>query len=221
MPTPAFGFQHARLVPGFPHRAPHGAGDCGLGGRLGLALIDRARGQVTRGATFWEPGPRWLPRPRAGPNPEPKGNGLSGRTKLPDRDSGARKRQGGRSDLRDPRLRGWAVCAGRLEPPPGVAGRSSSAPPSLSNKGAGGGRGRTGRRSRSSEQLSRTKLWSGPSPEEGSGQRRARDFSRPGPRRSPGLPQPIGRPRGAAPLFFRVIPAEGKTPACACPRASV
>ncbi|KAM7340812.1 hypothetical protein ACRRTK_001427 [Alexandromys fortis] len=30
---------------GFPHRAPHRASGCGLGGRLGLALIDRARSQ--------------------------------------------------------------------------------------------------------------------------------------------------------------------------------
>lgn len=102
-----------------------------------------------------------------------------------------------------------------------MAGRPSSAPPSLSNKGAGGGRGRTGRRSRSSEQLSRTKLWSRPSPEEGSGQRRARDFSRPGPRRNLGLPQRIRRPSGEASLFFGVIPVEGKLQRAPAPRASV
>lgn len=105
--------------------------------------------------------------------------------------------------------------------PSRVAGRPSSAPPSLSNKGAGGGRGRTGRRSRSSEQLSRTKLWSRPSPEEGSGQRRARDFSRPGPRRNLGLPQRIRRPQGEASLFFGVIPVEGKLKRAPAPRASV
>lgn len=102
-----------------------------------------------------------------------------------------------------------------------MAGRPSSAPPSLSNKGAGGGRGRTRRRSRSSEQLSRTKLWSRPSPEEGSGQRRARDFSRPGPRRNLGLPQRIRRPPGEASLFFGVIPVEGKLQRAPAPRASV
>lgn len=75
---PASGSQLAWLVPGFPHRAPHRASGCGLGGRLGLALIDRARGQVTRSATFWEPGPRWLSRPGAGPNREPGGTELSG-----------------------------------------------------------------------------------------------------------------------------------------------
>lgn len=184
---PASGFQHARLVPGFSHRAPHGAGCCGLGGRLGLALIDRARGQVTRSATFWEPGPRWLPRPGQDRTRSRGGLVSPGEQSCPAWGPGARERRDGGSDLRDPRLRGWAIRAGRREPLPGVAGGPSSAPPSLSNKGAGGSRRRTWRRSRSGEQLSRTKLWSRPSPEEGSGQRRARDFSRPGPRRSPGL----------------------------------
>lgn len=58
------------------HREPRGArspgpvdrpaGRCGRGGRAGRALIDWAHGQVTRGATFQEPSPRWPPGP--GPN---------------------------------------------------------------------------------------------------------------------------------------------------------
>lgn len=135
---PASGSQHARLVPGFPHRAPHGASGCGRGGRLRLALIDRARGQVTRGATFWEPGPPWLPRPGAGPNQEPRGTDLSGNKVVGPGAGGAgvARRQIGPAGSTAP---GPGYPCWRREPLPRAAGRPSSAPPSLSNKGAGGG----------------------------------------------------------------------------------
>lgn len=55
-----------RTGSGIPAPRTARSGGFGLGGRLGLALIDPARGQVTRSATFWEPGPRWLPRPGQG-----------------------------------------------------------------------------------------------------------------------------------------------------------
>lgn len=76
---------------GFPHRAPHRASGCGLGGRLGLALIDRACGQVTRGATFWESGPRWLPRQGQG-RPGSREGLISPGTKLQGRGLWARER---------------------------------------------------------------------------------------------------------------------------------
>lgn len=177
---------------GIPAPRTARSGRLRLGGRLGLVLIDRARGQVTRGATFRGPAPSGFPG-RGWAEPGAEGDRSLQENKVAGPGPRAQDARAARLLIRpagSTALRLGCLCR-KKRAPSRVAGRPSSAPPSLSNKGAGGGRGRTGRRSRSSEQLSRTKLWSRPSPEEGSGQRRARDFSRPGPRRNLGLPQRI------------------------------
>ncbi|XP_053761273.1 collagen alpha-1(III) chain-like [Panthera pardus] len=99
-----------------PRPAERRAGRCGRGGSAGRELIDGARGQVTRGATFPEPSPRWPPGPGRGRTGAERGGSLG--TKL----LGLRRR-GPAAEGRGP---GGAGALGRLLPGragPGVPGR--------------------------------------------------------------------------------------------------
>lgn len=218
MPSPASGFKHARLVPGFPHRAPHGAGGCGLGGRLGPALIDRARGQVTRSATFCEPGRWWLPR---------QGQGRTrsrGRLVFPGEQSFL---AGGLRGARAARR--WVRSEGSTAPRLGDQCRETRAP----SRGGGLTQQRPtlalqqrGRRRPGEDQEEEPELRAAlahkvvESPFPGGGERAApgAGFLPPRAEEEPRFPSPIGPPRGAAPLFFRVIPAEGKLQRAPAPR---
>lgn len=221
MPSPASGFKHARLVPGFPHRAPHGAGGCGLGGRLGPALIDPARGQVTRSATFCEPGRWWLPR---------QGQGRTrsrGRLVFPGEQSFL---AGGLRGARAARR--WVRSEGSTAPRLGDQCRETRAP----SRGGGLTQQRPtlalqqrGRRRPGEDQEEEPELRAAlahkvvESPFPGGGERAApgAGFLPPRAEEEPRVPFADRATSGSGAPLLSGHSCRGKTPACACPQASV
>lgn len=208
-----------------PRPAERRAGRHRPGGRAGRALNDRARGQVTLGATF--PGAQPAVAAWAGLGPGP--NWEARRADLPKQSCWAGGAGGG-GELERRRPANWTCSASSSassgDRAPGCpaasrfpGGRHGAIlrptlpplPPALrSNKGAGlrAGSGRRG--SGRSEPLARSWGVAGPRRRRAGGRSLPRAFSRRGARRSRGLPQPIGEPPGAAPPCFGAVSADGK-----------
>lgn len=154
----------------------------------------------------------------AGPNPEPRGTGLPGRTKLPGlgpRGARAARRRVRPAGSTAPRLGDscWETRA-----PTRGGGRTQQRPTLALQQ-----RGRRQPEEDLEEEPERRaalahKVVESPFPRGGERAAPGAGFLPPRAEEEPWAPQPIGPPRGAAPLFFRVIPAEGKLLRAPAPR---
>lgn len=189
----------------------------GPGGRARRALIDRARGQVTPGATFPEPSRRWPPGPGRGRGRAGRREGLISQNKVAGLVAAGRGRRRGAGALeqRGPANRTCSASSSGERAPgcpaasPVPGGRHGGIqrptlppqPPALrSNKGA---RPRRGAEEGPGQRAARSELWSRPAPGRRAGGRcQSRASSRRGARRSLGLPSRRGNHRERRPLLL-------------------
>lgn len=205
---------------GLPAPRAARSGRLRLGGRLGLALIDRARGQVTRGATFREPGSRWLPRPGQGRTRSRGGQVSPGEQSCW---AGARGARATRRRIRPagstaPRLgsRCWETRA------PSRGGGPTQQRPTLALQQRG--RRRPGEdREEEPEQRAALAHKVVESSFPGGGERPApgAGFLPPRAEEEPRAPSADPATSGSGAPFLSGHSCRGKTPVCACPRASV